>query len=305
MGEIIKANETPLTREEMATYVDYLNTNTATTAKMIKEYCDSQTEAFVSALSNLKDTYNKKIDKLCDQIELLVNAQNNNSGYIESLRKSLFVIGKDIAKSAATLPLADQKKEINPKLVNSLSNEESSTWINDAWKSCSIIGKRCGKTKLQVLREVYGILRKSGEDIDKMMEEYKGSFYGKPSLINMIGHSDYYRPIVEKHIKELHVKYYPEKYEFKNTSYSCPSQEVMGCPQNIKSLLVSYAKKNNVSEHAARNIVYKKLKDTADIDFNAERSTFAKNIGYKRCSSGYFVSKVPALLTIMKKIVEE
>lgn len=313
--EVMKT--TPLTREEMATYMDYLNTNTENTAKSIKSYCDNQTNMFVDAISNLKDTYNTKITQLCDKISLLVEAQTDSTKHIESLRKSLFAISKDIACAYATVANATNtadgvkkpdnkvKKEINPKFVSSLSNADALKWGNDVWKSCGIIGKRCGKTNSQVLEDIYNALRKIGEDIDGMFKEYCEYMGRKESIGAMISRSDYYRPLVEKYIKELHVKYYPEKYAFKDIVHTCPSKEAIECPQVVKDIITGYAKKRNISEQAACSILYRKLKKASNIDFNAEKKAFENRIGFKNSSPGYFVSKMPNLLSIMKSVAEE
>lgn len=297
----------PLTREEMATYMSYLTETT-----------EAQNNAFVEALSNLKDTYNKKIDTLCDTIKdsitLLVKAQTDNSAGIESLRKSLFVIGKSFSSINNTATDVKSVRQVNPKLVNTASVTDVKEWIGKAWDSCEIIGNKCGKTKLRVLRDVYAHLREIDGEFDEVYNEYKnGNVFNKPSIINMIGYSDHYRPLVEEYIKQLYYQCCPVKTAVNitlqadnvKTKKKSKSLALRCIPGDVEDIISDYAKKRGISNRGASNILVSKLSKSCGLNFYKAKEDFLKNIGYKNCGSTYFISQVPALLAMFKSIAEE
>lgn len=289
----------PLTREEMATYMSYLTKTT-----------EAQNNAFVEALSNLKDTYNKKIDTLCDTIKdsitLLVKAQTDNSAGIESLRKSLFVIGKSFSSINNTTADVKSVRHVNPKLVNTASVTDVKEWIGKAWDSCEIIGNKCGKTKLRVLRDVYAHLREIDGEFDEVYKEYKDSnAFNKPSIINMIGYSDHYRPLTEEYIKQLYKQCLPKKSRVRKTNRDFQSMDVRYTPDTIKEIVSKYAKRHGVSEHSATTTLFKKLRKSCGINFKKAKEDYMEKLGYCQCGSGYFVSKTPALMEMLKVLAEE
>lgn len=285
----------PLTREEMATYIDVINKAALDASKKWETYCQNQTNAFTSALERLEKTYNDRVGELVTSLGLLFNAQVDQNNTIESLRKTLFVVNK----TPQIEPVVT-----NAKFTNSLSALDTAKWINDVWKACEMIGAKSGFSKIHVLKSVYKNLRNKQIDIDGLYREYKRSTGDQCAMIVMIGRSDYLRPLVEQEIKGMYDKYFPKNVAQKEKKI-CNSVMARKNPKVIDDLIERYATATDINSRiTAKKTLYKKMRNIVG-DCRAEKQLFERNNHVSKCSFGYFVANTSMLLNVMTNIVEE
>lgn len=295
MKTITDRTLTPLTREEMSTYMDFLKDTVATSTENWKKWCDNQNSAFTAAIERLEKVYSTRIDELTTVLKLLTQAQVNQNTSLESLRKSLFVINK--------APQVEPNIT-NAKLTNSLSASDTAKWINNVWEACEKIGEKSGCSKVQVLKTVYKNLRNKHIDIDELYREYKRITGDQCAMIVTIGRSDYLRPLVEGEINEMYSKYFSKSTARKNNNV-CKSVMARRNPESIDNLIKRYAAAKNIkSALSAKKDLYKRMRSIIG-DCRAEKQLFERNNHVSECSFGYFVANTSMLLNLMTSIVEE
>lgn len=277
----------PVTKEELALYATYLNASLNDYLQAYEERSAEENRILLSAVSQLNDTYAQKFDALLSVVQNLADAIKGSSVLAEPVK-------------------AAPARTTNPAFINTMDEAATRVWLNKVWKSCEIIGKRCDKTKMQILLAVYKAIRDQGVDLYKYHKEWKQTEAGrlKQSQINMCA-SDHFRPMVESCLKDMYIKYYPEKYTINEISgFANKSTELINCPESVHALIRKYAKKHNITESAAFSKAYRTLASNSGVKLKEMSKQYAQSVGYKNCCVGYMISKTDVLMAELKRIVE-
>lgn len=208
---------------------------------------------------------------------------------------------------ATAKELATNKADVvdNPRFTNSIDESSSTKWIRNVWGICGAIGRRRSIDKKNVLFEMFDILREQHPEIREDFRSYKQT---KPnsSQISMCGHSDFYRPIVDGIISQMHMKYFPESYTVNNivNKNLINSVTIMKSPDCIRDIIAHYAKTHNLTHMSATYRLYYKLATLTERNIKKESREYASSLGYKNCSTGYYVANNSELFQTFKSIAE-
>lgn len=308
--------DTPLNNEETALYTTvYTSIMKKMLESAVKSICVAQSEAITNGFEKIINTLSTRLDDFMDEFKTYNKNQTSQSDLITNLintqnetTKSLInAIDKAHSKNLTNAKDSSANSDsINSRLLNSFSEKESSNWIKDVWSACKIIGKRCNKDKQRVLFDVYDIVKKSHPYLKDDYKDYK-SYNPGSSQISMCGHSDYYRPIIEDATSELHKKYFPEKYGVTSIAEKgdVNSVSIMKSPSVMTDLINSYSKKHNITRHSAIYKLYTSLSDMLSVDLVVGRNSYANSLGYKNCSTAYYVANNDKLFSAFKTIAEK
>ena len=233
----------------------------------------------------------------------------------------------------ATQNVVVDKKETNPKLVNTMSEDEVENWrrtfINAIDKICRYFGRVDEKGEIptgmwnRTLREIYDVVRNTEPDFDALHREYKliKNYTGNTSKIYMISESDHLRPIVKDAAQKLvdaHTSKLFQKNQEKTTKdkvasnnvnkskRKVKSKDLTETPENIRNLFSKIVDTSNRGKfiHAA-GLVYDELEKRTGVDLEKLASNYAKQMGFARCTKAYYLGKNEKLLSILSNIIDE
>jgi len=340
MTNIVNA---PLTNEELAIYYNVLSNmlNGAITSA-VKAVCASQTAVISEGFEKILNNINHKFEDIKKTVSGAVTAQtefntqqaqfnalamklasqlvessNSNTKTMtelftdsqERLAKTMLDITNRQQKwyFATAKELATNKVDVvdNPRFTNSIDESSSTKWIRNVWGICGAIGRRRSIDKKNVLFEMFDVLREQHPEIREDFRSYKQT---KPnsSQISMCGHSDFYRPIVDGIISQMHMKYFPESYTVNNivNKNLINSVTIMKSPNCIRDIIAHYAKTHNLTHMSATYRLYYKLATLTERNIKKESREYASSLGYKNCSTGYYVANNSELFQTFKSIAE-
>ena len=273
--------KTPLTREEMALYIEYMN-NSINVMK----------EGFISAIENMCVINKKQNEELVGAIKTLTNEyQQTNALLTQEYHETNSILNK-----------MTNKTDIKSKTVSEFSEKDKRDWMNKIFDTCKEIGRMSDKNELRVLSDIYKLSQTNGVDIYAAFEEYKKENPHHPVKIRMCSESSVLRESIENSIQELQNKY--GRVVKKKKCYS-PSTELMTVPKEIENLYSHYMKNHKVTREAAVASMNADLKRRTGRDIPKERFEYAVKHGYKNCSSAYYIAHTPELMKVFKQISEE
>ena len=306
----------PLTQEELSTFFNIVTSNGQGSSTNIKEYFNQTVLPKLDERNMLLTSLTQSIRDLTEAVIPFGNLFSQSINKVtetmdqanESHRKYLFKIGNQIVDALTTQQAAEPSDIVDTRFTNSLSEEESIKWINDVWRTCRLIGKRIGKDKKTVLFDVNKIIKDNGVDIYALYTSYKAKNPTR-SMISMCGHSDYFRPLVEAELKKMCVKYFPEKYTLKDmtqsTSGKISTAITMKCPEEIRSIISRYAKKNRMTESEALAKLYSDFKLKTGLNMGEEKRKYSASINAVKCGTGYYIAHNQKYFDIFKGIAGE
>ncbi len=297
----------PLTREELAAFIALkFDEDKKKNIEFAKEFAVAFAGEFVKKLSAELSFENQVIqvttalNKMSSNITTKLTDMNKNTIQENRLLRTEI---KGLSDRLVDIKESKEVDKVNPRFENSLSVAETNKWRTDLWDACGIIGKRCRKSKLNVLFEAYDIIRKN-YPLDDDFKEYKKN-HRNSKQINMCANSDYYRPIVEDVINMLHETYFPEKYTMKSIVEKeevINSTVILKTPQIISDIVSSYAEKHNISKGSANYRLYDLLCKKSGVKISEKKLDYAHELGYKNISSAYYVANNEKLLNMLKDI---
>lgn len=257
--------DTPLTREEMASYFMYMM-NTFSEYTKVLDRRDQEREVYLKSTAELLNT---TISEL-----------------------------KNIKAVAPALPgvIIEKQSVVNPLLKNTLSKNECSEWINRAWSRASLIGDRTGKTAVRVFGSIYDSIRKD-VPFDDLYSEYCKTGV-RCSKIGMCGNSDYLRQRVDKEFDIL-------EHSNKLTKVDkVEPKKAWATPDCVKRIVERYADKNGLSYTHAYAVVYGIMDFTGKVNIKHDTVEYAKKIGVAKCSPAYYISQNPKMMELLKQVTE-
>lgn len=297
----------PLSREEMAMYVTYLDDSMSKYINVIQKQINEQNALLINALNKVVESCISKFDNVNTILE---NVSGQNTNVSEAIRESTADLKNVLSSSvseAIKVAVSSGSTARNgflpvktSKFSNTLSYQQTAEWIQSVWAACDEIGKATNRSKTNVISEVYKQMRKSGVDVDDLYAQWRETDIGKykVSKINMCT-ADSLRPQVDAAIKVLKKTYHVKS---KNVPMSI---KINKCPLEIRNLIFDYSKKKAVNMLWASRILYKKLGETTNSNMTEDAKEYAKSIGYASCGVGYYISTKKELVSILRQIVKE
>ena len=287
----VEDSSSPLTREELAMYftcfVNTANEYVNSTTNLIKEH--------ISSVDKRLDVLEKGIIGFTEGNEITKNCMRRISNTMSSILA---------LKQENNVVVQNHPVPQNPLLVGTLSSADVSVWLKKAWKSFDIISYRTGKDSKSSLKEVYKVLRENGVQLSELYKEYRASNPGK-AMINMIASSDILRSKAEDAIKQLHRKYYPEKYTVDNIVNEKPiyrSQLLLTTPDEVRGCIQVIADKTGMVYNSAAAKVYKEIENRANINLKSAAKDYAFKNGYSNCSKAYYIKQDEKLMNMLREV---
>ena len=167
--------------------------------------------------------------------------------------------------------------------------------------------------------ELCNVIKEKEPNFDELWKEYCSTSESK-SKIRMIANSDYFRPMAEDGFKKLYAHYQNIYFSTKNNTVSkestvkkevqsssvknYKSQILMSVPAEVKVLIETFAKKNNMHINNAYKVVYKEIENRTNKNLKNLADNYAKKMGVKNCSKPYYISKNNSMMEILRNIAE-
>ena len=290
----------PLTREEMAVYVNYMDDNFKKCMIDLNTKIASQNELIVKLVEKFIQLNNQNTDKITKALaQNSLGSSTTDLHYISDSVNSLCQAVSGLRLNNTT-PVSIAENNIN---FNTMDVSDIQKWISNVWKSCEVIGKYTNETKIQVLKKMYSSMRTKGVDLSSLYKDYKATCPAKLAKINMCAKSDYLRKVAEDCIKEMYdnVKFKKEAEENSVTV----SKALYKNSSAVDEICRKYAKNNAISEQSAKIMLAMRLKKISGVNIKEERAKFASKHGVKTCSFGTYVENNPELFKMLKKISKE
>lgn len=259
------------------------------------------------------DKISNKIDELTDSINLLrqsaaENAEKSNARF-ETAAKEMSSGYTNIVR-AINFNGSEQRKMVKLdkdgfKFNNTATVEECTHFLNDLNKAARMIANKRGTTIQEVLNSIYKKIKESGEDIYASHSLYKIIKDNKNvKIATMCSNSDYYRNLLEQYITKELRRDFPELYSLNGMlSQHIDSLVLMSHPKKVADLIDAYARKNNFTSTGAAISAYKKLGKYLRRNIKEAAKTYARTLGYKNCSTSYYIASNKECMEALKKIV--
>lgn len=290
----------PLTREEMAVYMNYMDDNFKKCMIDLNTKIAGQNELIVKLVEKFIQLNNQNTDKITKALtQNSLGSSTTDLHYISDSVNSLCQAVSELKiNNKHTVSIAENNINFNTMDINDIQK-----WISNIWKSCEIIGKYTNETKIQVLKKMYSHMRTKGVNLSSLYKEYRATSPVKLAQINMCAKSDYLRKVAEDCIKEMYsdVKSPNEVEESKVTVHKALYKN----SNVVDEICRKYAKNNSISEQSAKIILAMRLKKISGVNIKEERAKFASKHGVKTCSFGTYVENNPELFKMLKKISKE
>lgn len=310
---------TPLTREELAMYFTYVVNGAKDFITAVDKRFDVMEKtlgtvttglvAATSGINTITDHFtsfvntaavNSTVNK--ETLSTVATALTSSADWANKLEGALLKLAESNMRTAQNVKQSSHKE--NPLFVNTISEFETKSWLNKVWRSAEIISHRTGTDSTSALKEVYAVLRRNGVKLSTLYKEYRTSNPGK-AMVNMLAESDILRGKTEDAIKELHKKYYPEKYTVENIVAEKPvykSQQLISTPAQVKELINTVANRESVHYVVAARNVYKEIEDRANVNLKELATGYAKKMHCSKCSKAYYIGQDEKLMDVLRQI---
>lgn len=263
------------------------------------------TKALGRAMVKVNEDANKSSEKTQDLLSRLI-AMNNDSNSVSQDLLNRLIETHNVSVTPQN-PLKDN---------DAFSNTSDFEWLQKAWKSAEIIGRKAGKSKTKVLMDVYRMFRKDGIAIDDYMAKYRSIHPTNASYIGMIASNPGLRYDFQEYIKKLYAVYYPEKIvNTSNSDINASSNRRTGgnrhimyhtTPDNIIAGVEKYRKKHSFKSNAAAlRSLSRKMSKVGNVNMAQLRKDKALEVHYCYVSFGYLVNSDPSLRALFDKVVNE
>ena len=303
-----------------ATTVIDLSTNFATIVKLLvkqneefKKTNDELVENMQAFLQDRSEDLSKSMDRLTDSVNLLrqsaaENAEKSNARF-EAATKEMSSGYTNIVR-AINFNGSEQRKMVKLdkdgfKFNNTATVEECTHFLNDLNKAARMLANKRGTTIQEVLNSIYNKIKESGEDIYASHSLYKIiKDNNNVKIATMCSNSDYYRNLLEQYITKELRRDFPELYSLNGMlSQHIDSLVLMSHPKKVADLIDAYARKNNFTSTGAAISAYKKLGKYLHRNIKEAAKTYARTLGYKNCSTSYYIASNKECMEALKKIV--
>ena len=174
---------TPLSREEMAMYIAYLDTFRAQTDKLIRE----QSDVIATATSEMIARQEKYMSGIMASIDALCKTVSSLS------------IGLADVKAQTALPVAVSTES---NADDGRTKSSKLKWVRKAVGEIASASERTGKPEVVIYRNVYSGMKKDGYDVKALFNDYKKKNPGH-SKIRMFAESEDMVKSFEKQIKMI------------------------------------------------------------------------------------------------------
>lgn len=281
------------------------------------------TKALGRAMVKVNEDANESSGVTQNLLRQLIESNSNSYSVSQGLLKQLIETNSN--SNSASQDLLNRLIEThnvsvtpqNPLKDNdAFSNTSDFEWLQKAWKSAEIIGRKAGKSKTKVLMDVYRMFRKDGIAIDDYMAKYRSIHPTNASYIGMIASNPGLRYDFQEYIKKLYAVYYPEKIvNTSNSDINASSNRRTGgnrhimyhtTPDNIIAGVEKYRKKHSFKSNAAAlRSLSRKMSKVGNVNMAQLRKDKALEVHYCYVSFGYLVNSDPSLRALFDKVVNE
>jgi hypothetical protein len=268
----------PLTREEMVTYISYMDNNLKNIFEIMNQNSKQVNESFISAIDSINVTVAKRDDLLIKAINNLANEQR---------------IANNITKSNVVLSDNSDAFALKNIFSNSLDENKTNMWLSDFKDMCDIVGRKNKKNWIDIFNIIW----------EKINAKYNIQYlcFDKNPMVSVVPRSDFLRKVASDYLMELHndVLRNNKSWHIPRSLDTCHGNDV------VENLYKKYAKNNNISLQAARLRMSKKLKRWVGPEFDYLKKQYETKNGFKKVSFAYFVVNDSVMLKQLEKISEE
>lgn len=303
---------TPLTREELAMYFTYAVNGAKDFITEVDKRFDMMEKgisATATGITTLAEHFTSFVDTAAatstvnqETLSTVATALTSSADWANKLEDALLKLAESNTRTAQNVKQSSYKE--NPLFVNTISEFETKSWLNKVWRSAEIISRRTGTDSTSALKEIYAVLRRNGVKLSGLYEEYRVANPGK-AMVNMLAESDILRDKTEDAIKELHKRYYPEKYTVENIVAEKPvykSQQLISTPSQVKELINTIANRESIRYVVAARNVYKEIENRANVNLKELATGYAKKMHCSKCSKAYYIGQDEKLMDVLRRI---
>ena len=312
--------EMPLTREELATYVNYYNDIMKTVLEKFAEVTTKQDKE----ITNLRAELNSSVKTFSDDITSLIKTQTEQQEKLFGNIGDIITIIKEsdikssyesfISRNSETTNISEHVNKNTGILSSYKSADSISKWIHSAMDQASSLAAIMETTRGAFLntlyREISEELQRDDIDFNKLAEEYSKT-HEKKSKINMIGSSDVLRLMFEKKFNNYYRKYVlNSKIAF---SAKSPAEKIQSDPRTIAARkipaevqqLLEIITDDGNTVRSVLHKTYNKIRSKYNVDLKDWVNECCAANNLKSCSIAYAISNNEEYMRKFKEVIKE
>lgn len=288
---------TPLSREEMATYLAFMDDSFQTNTDNMRNLCDTQSKVLNDAINKMSMGYNNTLTELSEILNVLVKGQKDLLSAINTLNNTACTKFGFINKT-------DIKNKVNTLFCSSWNEHKQSLWIKKVRGEIANLCLEENRIEGVVYKDIYSSMKQEGYDVDDLLREYK-SVNSKADIVSMIAASDDLRDIFSNCITKCTNKTGSKKdIDISTSKYTnkknCPSEMSKHIPDNVKKIVARLAPDGNPNVGT-----YRKAYSLLGIDKKAFIKETEEKIGLKHIVLGYAIGINPSMVIKLDHAISE